>query len=400
MICRKLTSVARRSAPRANCFSRLLEDKTEYFAPKDQLDLLAVQVADKLACATHAVAFCGAGLSTKSGIPDYRSGYQTVLATGPGKWESDQNKAKHLKPTVIRRGNDAWPNDGHRALAALVQHGYLKAVLSQNVDGLIHRSGVPLRSLVELHGNIFNEECQSCHREHWKDFVVPDWSRTDHFTGRTCDCDARTPTRDSIVYFKEKLSQAKLASSKAALQQADYCLVIGSSLQVNPAAHMVDSFFRQHQPDCLALLNLQKTKLHGIGATEIHFFCDTFLLKVTDLLHVRIIDNLVHRWLALDRLPDGNCELRFSDFEDKVVDACSEARLFSSRDSSLSTLLSHWPMRLLYTDLLQFDSAELKFHFLPGRHVTVPLADLIAGKRYRFSFKYDMALSYDSFAVF
>ena len=399
MIRQKLTSRALRVPLRKARFSGLVDDKSEYFCSKEQLDVLAVHVADKLASARQAVAFCGAGLSTKSGIPDYRSGYQTVLATGPGKWESEENKAKHVKPKVVRRGNDAWPNDGHRALAALVQHGYIKHVISQNVDGLIHRSGVPADRLTELHGNIFNEACECGARVHWKDFVVPTWGRTDHFTGRSCECSPEKPTRDTIVYFGEKLVAQQLNKSKEVLNQADYCLVIGSSLKVNPAAYMVQHFFKNHVKENLALLNLQRTKLHGQGATEVHDFCDSFLLKLVDLLHIRVADNSVCRDLSLVRLPNGEHDLQFTDFEGKVVDACSEARVFSSRNPSLAKQLLRWPMRLLEEDLRRFDRLELKFHFLPNKYIPVDLSELAAGKKSRFSFKYDTALSYDSHEV-
>lgn len=97
------------------------------------------------------IAFTGAGISTSSGIPDYRSGVNTVLPTGPGAWEKKAQKIKTIKKTVDM--NNALPSFTHMALVALEKMGYLKYLISQNTDGLHMKSGFNAKKLSDLHGN-------------------------------------------------------------------------------------------------------------------------------------------------------------------------------------------------------------------------------------------------------
>lgn len=97
------------------------------------------------------IAFTGAGISTSSGIPDYRSGVNTVLPTGPGAWEKKAQKIKTNKKTVDM--NNALPSFTHMALVALEKMGYLKYLISQNTDGLHMKSGFNAKKLSDLHGN-------------------------------------------------------------------------------------------------------------------------------------------------------------------------------------------------------------------------------------------------------
>jgi NAD-dependent SIR2 family protein deacetylase len=98
------------------------------------------------------IAFTGAGISTSTGIPDFRSGKDTVLPTGPGAWEKAalklNTKAKLSVPTV-----KAKPSVTHMSLVTLQQYGVLKYLVSQNTDGLHLRSGFPSDFISELHGN-------------------------------------------------------------------------------------------------------------------------------------------------------------------------------------------------------------------------------------------------------
>jgi len=145
-------------------------------------------VSDLLLTSKKTLLFCGAGLSTPSGIPDYRSGYDTKLKTGPGKWEREKHENKpYEKPTTIRPSVEAWPNDGHLALKALEGKGLIHHFVSQNVDGLLSRSGIPQNKLSELHGNIYKERCLSCGTNYWRDFSTLK-SDQRRITERRCLC--------------------------------------------------------------------------------------------------------------------------------------------------------------------------------------------------------------------
>ena len=133
------------------------------------------------------VAFTGAGISTACGIPDYRSGYNTVLETGPGCWETAANKQKYAaaqkkgntqvkmpanKATLKTSIQKAYPSKTHMGLVELMEKQHLKYLISQNVDGLHRKSGIAPENLGELHGNTNLEVCTKCGREHMRDTRV------------------------------------------------------------------------------------------------------------------------------------------------------------------------------------------------------------------------------------
>lgn len=129
------------------------EEKQEYFDTPEVLDAKLTELAQLIKNSKHFVSFTGAGLSTGAGIPDYRSGANTVLPTGAGCWEKAANIAKArkegtLKHPPIKEGlrvaiRKAQPTKGHMAMVELMRRGYLKHIISQNVDGLHRKSGVP-----------------------------------------------------------------------------------------------------------------------------------------------------------------------------------------------------------------------------------------------------------------
>ena len=98
------------------------------------------------------IAFTGAGISTSCGIPDYRSGVNTVLPTGPGAWEKKAQKVKSDPKKKVDM-NKAIPSFTHMALVSLERAGLLKYLVSQNTDGLHMKSGFNPKKLSDLHGN-------------------------------------------------------------------------------------------------------------------------------------------------------------------------------------------------------------------------------------------------------
>ena len=163
--------------------------------------------------AKHLVVFTGAGISTESGLPDFR---------GPnGIWT---RQAKGL-PTPMRDWTSVEPNRGHMAIAELQELGKLSFLISQNVDNLHLRSGIHPDLLAELHGNIAKLRCTHCE------------AKVDRSTAQdTCSCGGRLVT--SVVNFGESLPQKELAASYRHSQECDLFVVAGSSLVVTPAADM------------------------------------------------------------------------------------------------------------------------------------------------------------------
>jgi NAD-dependent SIR2 family protein deacetylase len=130
------------------------QEKKEFFDEEEILELKARQLAEWIKESKHFTIFTGAGISTSCGVPDFRSGINTKLKTGPGAWEeqAQKDKVKHIKykKTEMRK---AIPSPTHMAIVELCKKGYCKFVISQNVDGLHRRSGIPPEILAELHGN-------------------------------------------------------------------------------------------------------------------------------------------------------------------------------------------------------------------------------------------------------
>ncbi len=163
--------------------------------------------------ARYLVVFTGAGISTESGLPDFR---------GPdGIWT---RQARGL-PTKARDFSSVEPNAGHMAIVELQKLGKLSFLISQNVDNLHLRSGIPLDLLAELHGNVAKLRCSRCQAQVDKS-IGPD----------RCSCGGKLVS--SVVNFGQSLPQKELADSYSHSRSCDLFVVVGSSLVVYPAADM------------------------------------------------------------------------------------------------------------------------------------------------------------------
>jgi len=163
--------------------------------------------------ARHLVVFTGAGISTESGLPDFR---------GPdGIWT---RQARGLPPKT-RDFSSVEPNAGHMAIVELQKLGKLSFLISQNVDNLHLRSGIHPDLLAELHGNIAKLRCTRCGAQVDKSTALD-----------TCSCGGGLVS--SVVNFGDPLPEKELADSYRHSQKCDLCVVVGSSLVVTPAADM------------------------------------------------------------------------------------------------------------------------------------------------------------------
>ncbi len=169
----------------------------------------------------YPVFFTGAGISTESGLPDFR---------GPdGIWTRQE---KGLPPPPMTRPWDAVePNRGHLALVELQKIGKLKFLISQNVDNLHLKSGIRPDFLAELHGNITKLRCLKCQET------------VDRASGKKiCQCGGALVS--SVVNFGQSLPEKDLQLSFEHSRRSDLFVVIGSSLVVTPAANMPDEALR------------------------------------------------------------------------------------------------------------------------------------------------------------
>ena len=188
-----------------------------------------------LAESENLVIFTGAGISTSSGLSDYR---------GPdGVW-TRRDKGLPPKPMMVS-WNDIKPNRNHFALVNLLKLGKLDYLISQNVDGLHVKSGIPFEKLAELHGNHWFMKCLNCNLK--MTFEEAAWDKNLWGNGYRTDsvqkgqpicphCDGRIIS--SIVNFGDPMPDDELEESMKRSENSDVFFVIGSSLVVNPAAEM------------------------------------------------------------------------------------------------------------------------------------------------------------------
>ncbi|CAG9327387.1 unnamed protein product [Blepharisma stoltei] len=275
------------------------EEKKEYFDTPEELEAKIEQLALWVREASHFIAFTGAGISTSAGIPDFRSGYNTVLQTGPGAWEK-KAQGKKTKQTHHVTSTKAVPTQTHMSFVKLMEIGLLKHLVSQNTDGLHRRSGIPTDKLSELHGNTNLEVCTTCKKEYMRDFRVRTAQHVhEHLTGRRCDnpqCNGQL--KDTIINFGENLEEDIIDRGFRNGAEADLCLAMGSSLRVTPAADIPKNVSKHGR---LVIVNLQKTPLDGRAALQIHAFCDTVMQLLMEKLGLEIPSFKLVRRLKISR---------------------------------------------------------------------------------------------------
>jgi NAD-dependent deacetylase len=189
--------------------------------------------------AKRIVAFTGAGISTESGIPDFRSPggiwtkYQPIYFDDFVSSEEMRREAWRRKFATDQTMVKAEPNAGHRALAKLVDEGRMSAVITQNIDGLHQRSGVPDSKVIELHGNTTYAACLDCGQR----YELEPIKRA--FVGKgelpicgKCDGLVKTAT----ISFGQAMPEIAMARAQDETMACDLFIVLGSSLVVYPAA--------------------------------------------------------------------------------------------------------------------------------------------------------------------
>ncbi|HEX7042976.1 MAG TPA: Sir2 family NAD-dependent protein deacetylase [Burkholderiales bacterium] len=194
--------------------------------------------------AQRVVALTGAGISTESGIPDFR-GPQGLWTRNP-KAEKLSDIRHYMTDPEVRRlswqhrlTHPAWtaePNAGHRALVALERRGKLHALITQNIDGLHQRAGNDPARIVEVHGTLREAVCMSCG---WRGPMVAVLERV-----RAGEADppcevCRGILKSATISFGQALVPQIIERAMRAAAEADLLLAIGSSLQVYPVANVV-----------------------------------------------------------------------------------------------------------------------------------------------------------------
>ena len=258
---------------------RLLEEKAEEKEDSRQEIDDAVAVVMKLLREDAGLQFVlhtGAGISTSAKIPDFRG--KNGVWTKQRKGESvSMPKFENTKPTKA-----------HMACKALYDAKVLTKIVTQNVDGLHQRAGVPEDAIAELHGSVYKERCSSCERIYMRDFDVtstkPSHGKNRHRTGRTCEVDGCDGyLKDTIVQFGESLDEETLEKAREWSREAKMSVVVGSSLRVPPASTLP----RMAKKHCV-VVNLQWTSQDAKATLKLHAKADDILVKMCKHLGLKI----------------------------------------------------------------------------------------------------------------
>ena len=226
------------------------------------------QLAKWIDESNYIVFFGGAGVSTESGIPDFRSvdglynqqykyPPETMLSHSFFMREPEEffrfYENKVLAP-------DAEPNNAHKALASLEAKGKLKAVITQNIDGLHQKAGS--KEVLELHGSVLRNYCMQCGESYDLDSVI-DKIRTEKIP--YCD-KCKKIIKPDVVLYEEGLDNSIMSRAVQHLQNADMLIIGGTSLVVYPAAGLIDYYHGNK----LVLINRDKTARDSVADLVIH----------------------------------------------------------------------------------------------------------------------------------
>ncbi|XP_066422370.1 NAD-dependent protein deacylase sirtuin-6 isoform X2 [Molothrus aeneus] len=232
----------------------------EIFDPPEELERKVRELAELIRSSSHVVFHTGAGISTASGIPDFR---------GPnGVWTMEE---KGLSPKFDTTFENARPTKTHMALLGLQRVGILKFLVSQNVDGLHVRSGFP--------------------RQYVRDAVVGSMGLKP--TGRLCSVTkarglraCRGKLRDTILDWEDSLPDRDLTLADEACRKADLSVTLGTSLQIKPSGNL--PLITKKRGGKLVIVNLQATKHDRQADLRIHGYVDEVMTKLMKHLGLEV----------------------------------------------------------------------------------------------------------------
>ncbi|MHA1232183.1 MAG: NAD-dependent protein deacylase [Candidatus Helarchaeota archaeon] len=257
---------------------------------------MAMKLEDKIKLAANIiknskfiVALTGAGISTESGIPDFRSpGTGLWTKVDPMKYASIEAFLKNpaayweraLDPNGL--GNlilDAKPSISHKCLAELEKMGYLKAVITQNIDNLHQKAGNS--NVIELHGTIFTAHCMECGAKYHRKTVL-EWVKNGELPPLCKKDNCNGIIKSDTILFGEPLPSDALNRAVEFSRMADCMLILGSSLVVTPAAHL--PLLTLQSNGKLIIINMQPTPKDVYANVVINAKIGEVLPKIVKIL--------------------------------------------------------------------------------------------------------------------
>jgi NAD-dependent deacetylase len=225
------------------------------------------EVAQMIASSKKIVVFTGAGISTESGIPDFRGPQGLWTKVDPNDYTIDRFLSseetrrriwQHLRDGGLMA--DVQPNRAHYAVAELEKMGKLSSVVTQNVDNLHQKAGNSPHLVYELHGNMQRIVCIQCHKRYPIDIATKETPSPDYVL--SCESCGGILKPD-VVFFGEMLPQDVLARATQEANNCDFLLVIGSTLFVYPAAYI--PLYAKQSGAKIVIINLGETQQDDIA---------------------------------------------------------------------------------------------------------------------------------------
>lgn len=208
--------------------------------------------------ANHTVIFTGAGMSTESGLPDFRSSNGLWKKKDPSRLASTKSLNENVEEFIefyrerVLGVKEFGPHQGHYILADWERRGIIQSVITQNVDGFHQEAGS--KKVAELHGTLQQLHCQTCGKVY----------SSEEYVNQAYYCDCRGILRPSVVLFGESLPEDAFRMALEEAEQADLFIVLGSSLSVTPA----------NQFPLVAKQNGAKLVIVNLEPTEFDFYAD------------------------------------------------------------------------------------------------------------------------------
>ncbi len=240
------------------------------------------RVVQKLIAANQVVFFTGAGISTESGIPDYRSQggiwdkfkpiyFDDFMAQKKARihyWDQRLDMEKGLK--------HAKPNKGHQSIARLHEMGCLTSLITQNIDGLHQESGIPSDKIIELHGNTRRVRCMRCKRLiSWEETMVMIDAGV-----KAPECTCGGYYKPDTISFGQAMPERETRRAAILSARADVFIVVGSTLLVQPAALMPE--YARNAGAFLVIINLSKTPYDALCDVLIRDRAGTILERIAN----------------------------------------------------------------------------------------------------------------------
>lgn len=258
---------------------------------KNNLEQKMNEIAELIAQSNRVLIFTGAGISTESGIPDFRSPGGVWTKYDPEyftiqKFLSDKESREKIWSMLTESGlmmTEAKPNPGHYAIAELEKMNKLYGIVTQNVDGLHQKAGVSDDLVFQLHGDMSHAKCLSCGKRYSMDEMI-EWLNRGIKAPECGSCSGIL--KPDGVFFGEQLPIDVLREAEHRSRNCEICIVLGSSLVVYPAASL--PMYALKSKAKLIIINIGSTSMDNMATVHIEGKSGEVMPKIIDKVKKKI----------------------------------------------------------------------------------------------------------------